>query len=162
MLEQRRVLEVAGSDLVGGHVELGEEIGASLVEGGGEEGQAELPRAGLQLPVLADVELERFPVLPVCGSERVLVVVRSVIRRPRVQQAVVALLELHGVHAALGCGHEQLLRLLDRALVVMADLGDDVAVAVVGDSGAVDEELAHGLGGRNRAADGTPPVCRDR
>jgi hypothetical protein len=28
-------------------------------------------------------------------------------------------------------------------LMVVADLGDDVAIAVVGDAGAVDDEFAH-------------------
>src|SRR5262249_11745307 len=37
---------------------------------------------------------------------------------------------------------EELLRLFDRPLVVVADLGDDVAVRVVGDADAVDGQLA--------------------
>ena len=119
-------------------------------------------RARLQLPVLADVELERFAVLSVRDAERVLVVVRRLVRRARVERAVVPLLELDGVHTTLRRGEEELLRLLHRALVVVADLGDDVAVAVVRDSGAVDDEFAHGFRGRNRAADGTPRVCHDR
>ena len=155
-------MEVAGGDLVGGHVELGEEIGASLVEGGGEEGQAELRRAGLQLSVLADVELERLPVLPVRGSERVLVVVRRVVAARVYSERLSRFWSFTAFTPHWCAARNSCCACSTDALVVVADLGDDVAVAVVGDAGAVDEELAHGLGGRNRAADGTPPVCRDR
>ncbi len=99
------------------------------------------------------VELERFAVLSVRDAERVLVLVRRLVRRARVERAVVPLLELDGVHTTLRGGEEELLRLFHRALVVVADLGDDVAVAVVRDSGAVDDEFAHGF-----AAGTAPPM----
>ena len=59
-------------------------------------------------------------------------------------RAVVALLELHGVDAALLRGAEELLRLLDAPLVVVADLRDDEAAGVVADPAPADDQLAHG------------------
>ena len=141
--QERRVAEVAGGDLVGRHVELGEQVGARLVERRREEHEAELAGARLQLDVGAAIELERLAVRAVRRAEAVLVVVGAVVERAGVQAPVVALLELDRVHARLLREHEQLLRLLDRALVVVADLGDDEARRVVGDPAAVDLELAH-------------------
>ncbi len=116
-----------------------------MVEGGGEQRHAGFASCPLELDVGVAVELERLAVLAVGRAERVLVVVRGVVGRPRVERTVVALLELHGIHTALLGGDDELARLLHRALVVVADLGDDVAVAVVRDAGAVDDEFAHGL-----------------
>ena len=114
-----------------------------LVERRREEHEAELAGARLQLDKGAAIELERLAVGTVRRAEAVLVVVGAVVERTRVQPPVVPLLELDGVHARLLREHEQLLRLLDRALVVVADLGDDEARRVVGDPAAVDLELAH-------------------
>ena len=143
MAQERRVAEVAGRDLVGRNVELGEQVGARLVERRREEHEAELAGARLQLDIGAAIELERLAVGAVRRAEAVLVVVGAVVERTGVQPPVVPLLELDGVHARLLREHEQLLRLLDRALVVVADLGDDEARRVVGDPAAVDLELAH-------------------
>ena len=162
MPEQRRVREVAGGDLERGQVELREQVGARLVERRREQRQAELLRAGEQLGVSAPVELERLAVLTVRGAEAVLVVVRRLVLAAGEERAVVPLLELDRVDAAIARGDEQLLRGLDRALVVVADLGDDVAVAVVRDAGAVDDEFAHGSRGSRRVADGTPRGSPDR
>ena len=52
VLQQRRALQVAGGDLEGRHVELGQEVGAGEVERRREEVDAELGRVGLQLRVL--------------------------------------------------------------------------------------------------------------
>jgi len=142
--QKRRVVEVAGGDLEGGHVQLGQEIGAGRVEGGGKEGDAQLGRVALQLDVLVAAELERLPMKPVGGAEAVLVVVGRLVHLPRVQTPVVALLQLDRVRAALPGGADQFHRLLQRPLVVVPDLGDDIAVAVVRDAGAVDDEFPHG------------------
>ena len=138
--QQRRVVEVAGRDLEGGHVELGEEVGAGAVEHRGEEGDADLSRELPQLGILVAPELEQLAVLAVrrgrsCSRSR------TACRRRRgvIQRPVVALLELDGVHTALLRHVEQLLRLLDVALVVVPDLGDDVAVRLVGDRPAIDD-----------------------
>ena len=56
---------------------------------------------------------------------------------------ILKVLELDGVRPTALRFVKQLLRLLDRALVVVADLGDHEAAAVVCDSPAVDRELAH-------------------
>src|SRR5262249_57957432 len=88
--------------------------------------------------------LERLAVRPVGRAEAVLVVVRRVVERLREEHAVLTLLELDGVDAALFCGVDQLARLLDRALVVVADLGDHVARPVVPDPRAADRQLPHG------------------
>src|SRR6185437_16765915 len=112
--------------LVGRDVEVGEEVGAGEVERGREERDTELAGIGLELEVLVAPELERLPVRAVRGAEARLVVVRAIERLTRVEVAVVALLELDGVRAALCRRLEHVLRLLDRALVVVADLRDDV------------------------------------
>ena len=65
MAEQRRVAEVSRSGLVRGHVELGEEVGARLVEGGREQRDADVARRPLELDVRVAVELERLAVLAV-------------------------------------------------------------------------------------------------
>ena len=120
-------VEVGRGDLEGRHAELGEEVGARQVEGRAEEGDAELAGLVHQLEPVLVLELERLAMLAVRAAEAVLVVVRLVVHRPRVQRPVVALLELHRVDAAL-LGHAQELdRLHQRSLVVVADLRDDVA-----------------------------------
>ena len=141
--KERRVSQVAGSDLVRGSVELLEQVGARLVERRREEDEPELARARLQLDVGAAVELERLAVRAVRRAEAVLVVVGAVVERAREQAPVVALLELYRVDARLLREDEQLLCLLDRALVVVADLRDHEAVGVVGDPASVDRQLAH-------------------
>ena len=158
--EQRRVAEVSRSGLVRGHVEVGEEVGARLVEGRREQRHTGVAGRPLELDVCVTVELERLAVLAVGRAEGVLVVVRRLVRRPRVERAVVPLLELHRIDTALFRREDELAGLLHRALVVVADLGDDVAVAVVRDAGAVDDEFAHGVRGRRRDDDGTPRIRR--
>ena len=81
---------------------------------------------------------------PYVRPKRVLVVVRRVVQRTRVQAAVVALLELDRVGPALLRRMDERLRLLDVALVVVADLRDDVRGTVPRDGPAVDDQLAHG------------------
>jgi hypothetical protein len=92
------------------------------------------------LEVLVPAELERFPVLAVGDAEAVLVVVRLVVHLAGVQRTIVALLELYGVRAALSRDPEQLLALLDVALVIVTHFGDDVAVARIRNLEAVDRE----------------------
>ena len=96
----------------------------------------------LQLLVLVEAELQKLAVLAVGGAEAVLVVVRLVVRGARVEAAVVALLQLHRVRAGqLGLA-EQLARLVEAALVVVADLRDDVALRVIADLVRADLECA--------------------
>ena len=76
-------------------------------------------------------------------AEAVLVVVGAVVQRARVQPPVVALLQLHRVHAACFASTNSSCAFSTRALVVVADLGDDEAGRVVGDPATVDLELAH-------------------
>ena len=85
--EERRVAQVARRDLVRRNVELGEQVGARLVERRREEDEAELARARLQLHVRAAIELERLAVRAVGRAEAVLVVVRAVVERAREQRA---------------------------------------------------------------------------
>src|SRR5439155_17985183 len=141
--EERRVDEVGGGDLEGGSADLGEEVRARLVERGAEERHVELARDSVEVEPLLARELERLAVLAVGRAEGVLVVVRQVEERARVQPAVVALLQLDRVRAALLRRTEQLLRLLVRALVVVPDLGDDVRLAVIRDPPTVYDELPH-------------------
>ena len=77
MAQERRVPQVAGRDLVGGQVELREQVGARLVERGREEDQPDLVREGAELRERTPVELERLAVPAVRGTEAVLVVVRA-------------------------------------------------------------------------------------
>ena len=151
--EKRRVHEVGGGDLEGGRPELGEEVRARLVEHGREERDAFLAAELAELEPVAGRELERVAVLAVRRAEAVLVVVRRVVERARVERLVVALLELDRVRAAAFRGPDQLLGVLDVALVVVPDLGDDVRLAVARDPLAVDDELRH-------ADDGTSPARR--
>ena len=96
-----------------------------------------------QLDVRVAIELERLAVLAVRRAEAVLVVVRAVEQRAREERAVVALLELDRVDARVLRRAEQLHRLLDAPLVVVADLGDDEARRLVGDPPTADRQLAH-------------------
>ena len=82
--------------------------------------------------------------LAVGRAVALLVVVRRLVVLAREERAVVALLELDRVDAALARGVDQRLRLLELALVVVPDLGDDVRGAVPRDGLAVDDQLAHG------------------
>ena len=143
MPQERRVPQVAGRDLVGGQVELREQVGARLVERGREEDEPELVRDGAELRERAPVELERLAVPAVRGAEAVLVVVRAVVQRAGEERAVVALLELDRVDAHVLRRVEQRDRLLDASLVVVADLRDDEARRVVRDPASVDRQLAH-------------------
>src|SRR5690349_19856741 len=84
--------------------------------------------------------------LAVGPSEAELVVVRLLEELARVESAVRALLQLDGIDAALLGGRHELLRLLETALMVFADLRDDVALTAVVDLDAVDRQpalLAH-------------------
>ena len=93
--------------------------------------------------------------LAVRRAERVLVVVGRLVLLARVETAVVPLLELDRVDAALLRGVDQRLRLLDVALMVVADLGDDVRTTTVVDPPPVDDQLRHGPDGtRARGAYG--------
>jgi hypothetical protein len=141
-LQQRRVRQVARGHLVDRHVEVGEHLRAREVEGRGEERDAELCGVRLQLLVLRTAEFERLAVQAVRRSVAVLVVVRPVEHLARVHPGVVALLELHRVRAALRSPREELLALLERPAVVVADLGDHPAVAVVCDAEPVDRQFA--------------------
>ena len=80
---------------------------------------------------------------PVRTAEGVLVVVGRVVERACVELRVVALLQLDRVRATLPRGTHERLRLLDLALVVVADLRDDVGRAVPRDDPAVDDQLEH-------------------
>ena len=141
--KERRVAQVAGGDLVGRQLELRQEVGARLVERGREEHETELGGEVAQLGVRVPIELERLAMPAVRRPEAVLVVVRALVERPREEAGVVALLELDRVHARVPGRAEELLRLLDASLVVVADLGDDEAGRVVGDPPPLDGQLAH-------------------
>ena len=117
---------IGRSDLEGGQAELGEEVGARLVEHRGEQRDALLATELAQLEPRGSRELERFTMLAVRRSEAVLVVVRRVVELSRVEAPVVALLELDRVDAALLRRVDERLRLLEIALVVVPDLGDHV------------------------------------
>src|SRR5690606_32780964 len=159
VLQQRRALQVARGDLVGRNAERLEEVGAGEVEGGGEEVDAELRGIRLQLAVLVQSELEELAVFAVCGAEAVLVVVRLLVGGARIEAAVVALLQLYRVRPRqLGLAKE-LTRLVQAALVVVADFRDDVAGRVIADLVRADSEGACHLstpGHRPAGAAGRP------
>ena len=122
----------------------------------------DLPRIPLQLDVVVATQLERLAMLAVRRAEAELVVVRLIEELARVQRAVRALLQLDGVRAAVLDDCEHRLRLFDRALVVVADLGDDVAVAGVVDLDAVDgQPPAHRPLHASRGCLQTGEVCID-
>src|SRR3954468_6759398 len=102
--------------------------------------KSELPAIALQLDVFVPPELERLAVLAVGGPETVLVVVGLVIHRAREQRPIVTLLQLYRVAPALLGDAEQLAAPLDAALMVVAHLGDDEAIAFVADDPAVDRQ----------------------
>src|SRR6266545_90507 len=79
--------------------------------------------------------------LAVRTPEAELVVVRLLVELARIERAVGALLQLDRVRAALLRRVDQPSRPLDVALMVVADLRDDVALAVVADLDAVDCQL---------------------
>ena len=88
---------------------------------------ADLARVRQQLAVRVGPELERLAVLAVRAAEAELVVVRLLEEVARVERAVRALLQLDRVRATLLRSVDQTLRLLEVALMVVADLRDDVA-----------------------------------
>jgi hypothetical protein len=142
VLEERRALQVAGRDLVGRHVEGGEEVGTRDVEGRREEVHAELARVFLQRLVLVEAELQEFAVLAVGRAEAVLVVVRPVVRRGCIKPPVVALLQLDCVRAGELRLAEQLSRLVEAALMVVSDFRNDIALRLVADLVTADSECA--------------------
>jgi hypothetical protein len=97
----------------------------------------------LQLEVLVAAELQRLAVLAVGVAEGVLAVVDLVVGGPGEQRPVVALLQLDRVGARLGGSGEHPLALGEVALVVVADLRDDVAVARVVQGLVRDLQTAH-------------------
>src|SRR4029450_7138123 len=95
-----------------------------------------------QLAIRVGIELECLAMFAVRVAEAQLVVVRLLVELTRVQRAVGALLQLDRVRAALLRSVDQTLGELDVALVVVPDLGDDVARLVVAELDAVDRERA--------------------
>src|SRR6185312_4776658 len=124
------------------HVELREQVGALEVERGREERDVDFTRMSLQLRKIACRQLERLAVLAVRSPEAGLVVVRLIEELARVQSAIRALLQLDGIGPAFLGGVDQLLRLLETALMVVPDLRDDVARATVMDLDTVDRQPA--------------------
>ena len=90
--------------------------------------------------VLVAPKLQELTMFAVGTPKTVLVFVRLFVHALGKQRLVIPFLELDGAHArSLGLS-EQLLGLLDVALVVVPDLGDDVAVRVVSDLVRADPE----------------------
>ena len=75
--EEGHVQQIPRGELEGIDVQLGQEVGARLVERGRDERDAFLPRVAAELEPFAPPELERLAVLAVGRSEAVLVVVRD-------------------------------------------------------------------------------------
>lgn len=142
LLQERRVRQIARRDLVGGHVDRGEQIRRRRIEGGREEQDANLPGIGGQRAILLAVELQRLAMFAVGRRIGVLAVVRAVVQFLIEQRPVIALLQLHRVGTGLLGGLEHGHALLQVALVIVADLGDDVGGAVVGDGLVADRENA--------------------
>src|SRR5204862_3496745 len=107
-----------------------------------EERHADFARMPEQLAVVVRAQLERLAMFAVGATEAELVVVRLVVELTRVQRTVRALLQLDRIGAALLRRVDQPFRGRDLALVVVPDLGDDVARAIVADLPAVDRECA--------------------
>ena len=160
MPEERRVDEIRGGDLERRRVETGHEVGARLVEDRGEERDALFAAELPELEPVAGRQLERLAVLPVGRAEAVLVVVRRVVLLAGEERAVVALLELHGVDAALLRRADQRLCLIEIALVVVPDLCDDIRRAVARDRLAVDDQLPHGPDGTQDSGPEPPSASR--
>ena len=127
-------------DLVGRDTELLEEVSARDVERGREEVDLELIGVRLQLLVLLGAELEEFPVLAIGGTETILVVVRLVERRSRIQPAVIAFLQFDRMGAGQFGLAKQLTRLSEAALVIVPDLRDHIARRVIADLVPADAE----------------------
>src|SRR5262249_55073196 len=138
------VQQVPRRELEGVDAELRQEIGARLVERSRDEGGAFLVRVPAELEPVALRELESLTMLAVRRAEAVLVVVRRLVERTGEETTVVALLELDRIDAALARRVDERLRLLEVALVVVPDLGDDVRGAVPRYHPPVDDQLAHG------------------
>ena len=141
--QQRRVEDVGRRDLERRRVELSEEVGTRLVERGREQRQVEFGRVGEQLLPLVAPELECLAMRAVGRAEAVLVVVRLVVQGVREERAVVALLQLDRVDPAFLGGEDQLLGFGKAALVVVPDLGNDVATGVVCHACAAEDEFPH-------------------
>ena len=142
VLQERDVPQVAGSHLEGRHIHLGEEVRALEVEGRGEIATPSSPGEGLELAVLVQPELQGLPVLAVGGAEAVPVVVGLVVRLSCTGS---------GCHASGASPHPPRSRRqpgtapwpFETALVVVPDLGDDVAVALLVDDLVPDSQLSH-------------------
>ena len=111
VLEQRRVDDVAGRELERRHVELGEEVGAVVVERSGEERDPDLLAEADQFHVFVAPELQRLAVRPVGVAEGVLALIGAVVHLAGEQRAIVALLQLDRVGAAFLGGAKQVLAL---------------------------------------------------
>src|SRR5262249_24453950 len=134
-------------ELERGQVELREQVGALEVERGRKQRDTDLPRVTQELPIVVGAELECLAVLAVRATEAQLVVIGLVVELACVQRTIAALLQLDCVDPAVLGSVDEPLRLLDVALVVVADLGDHVAVEVVTDVDAVDDEVSRAPGG---------------
>ena len=100
VLQQRRVLQIAGGDLVGRHVERLRGSRRSAMSNAVEKKSTPSSFAYACSSTYSSLaELQRLAVLAVGGAEAVLVVVRLVVHLARVERAVVALLQLHRVRA---------------------------------------------------------------
>ena len=161
------VVDIRRGDLVGRHVELLQELHARQIERGGEHRDPELRGVCHQLGVFEGVELQRLAMLAVGPAEAVLAVVGLVEERPRIQRAVVALLQLDRIGSRLGRGPEHRLAGLHGPLV--ADLGDYITVADVIDRAIADlkrsrEMIGHLLPSPLACWDGratTPSPCQN-
>ncbi|GBE42176.1 hypothetical protein BMS3Bbin10_00233 [bacterium BMS3Bbin10] len=143
MPQQGKVGQVAGSDLVGGCVQLGEKIGARDIECRRKESDADFAGITDQFLVFRQAKLDLFAVLAIGVRIAVAMDVGAVIHLLREQRAVVALLELDRVGSAFQGDIEHLLALFEVALMVMTDLGDNVAVATVTDRHAIERQLSY-------------------
>ena len=72
--------------------------------------------------------------LTISGTKAILVVIGLVVHYPSVQRAIVSLLQFDRVCAAFFRRAEEFLGRPQVALVIVADLGDDVAIGVVADA----------------------------
>ena len=147
LFDQRDVFQIAGRDFVERHVELREKIGAREIERRGEKIQPQFLRELLQFHILLFPKLEELAVLAISRAEAVRIFIRHVESLACVERTVVALLQFHRVAAGVLGRAEKRDGLRHFALMVVADFGDDVAVAVVADGEIADGEGAgrHGL-----------------
>ena len=129
--QQRDVFEIARSDLMKRHLQFRQKVGTGKIERRRKKSDAQGVRAGLQFDVFAPAKFQCLTMLAIGCPVRDRVIVNLIVKRLGIQCPVVSLLQFDGIGTAL-LGHpEHLPANIEPAHVIVANLGDYIAVTFV-------------------------------